>query len=129
MEKLETILRAAGDRVKLFSDILQYGGPIFRKDPEFSPKAIEKRLRKVGAADLLRAFVPVLEVCEPFDAPTTEKAMNDFCTARGIKLGDMVHPVRVATTGVEVGFGLFDTLAILDKAEVIRRIGLALAKV
>jgi glutamyl-tRNA synthetase len=129
VEKLETILRAAGDRVKLFSDILQYGGPIFRKDPEFSPKAVEKRLKKPGAADLLRAFVPVLEACEPFDAATTEKAMNDFCTARGIKLGDMVHPVRVATTGVEVGFGLFDTLAILGKTEVLRRIGLALAKV
>jgi nondiscriminating glutamyl-tRNA synthetase len=127
--RLETILRAAGDRVKLFSDILQYGGPILRRDPEYNLKAVEKRLKKPGAADLLRPFVPILEACEPFDAATTEKAMNDFCTARGIKLGDMVHPVRVATTGVEVGFGLFDTLAILGKAEVLRRIGLALQKV
>jgi len=55
--------------------------------------------------------------------------MTEFCTGRGIKLGDMVHPVRVATTGVEVGFGLFDTLAILGRAEVLRRIGLALQKV
>ena len=127
--KLEAILRASGDRVKLFSDILQYGGPLFRKDPDYHPKAVEKRLKKAGAADQLRAFVPVLEGCEPFDAPTTEKVMTEFCAARGIKLGDMVHPVRVATTGVEVGFGLFDTLAILGKAEVLRRIGLALQKV
>ena len=116
MAKLATILEAAGDRVKLFSDILQYGGPIFREDPEYDPKAVEKRLKKPGAADLLRAFVPVLEACEPFDAATTEKAMNEFCAARGIKLGDLVHPLRVATTGVKVGFGLFDTLAILGKA-------------
>jgi glutamyl/glutaminyl-tRNA synthetase len=127
LARLETILRAAGDRVKLFSDILQYGGPIFRKDPEYNPKAVEKRLKKAGAADLLSAFVPVLEACEPFDAVTTERAMNDFCTARGIKLGEMVHPVRVATTGVEVGFGLFDTLAILGKGEVARRIAFALS--
>jgi glutamyl/glutaminyl-tRNA synthetase len=124
--KLEAILRASGDRVKLFSDILQYGGPIFRRDPEYNPKAVDKRLKKAGAADLVRAFVPVLKACEPFDAPTTEKAMTDFCTAGGIKLGDMVHPVRVATTGVEVGFGLFDTLAILGKDEVLRRVKLAL---
>ena len=38
----------------------------------------------------------------------------------------MVHPVRVATTGVEVGFGLFETLAILGKSEVLRRIRMAL---
>jgi glutamyl-tRNA synthetase len=71
----------------------------------------------------------VLEGCEPFDAATTERAMAEFCAARGVKLGDMVHPVRVATTGVEVGFGLFETLAILGKDEVLRRIRLALQKV
>ena len=37
----------------------------------------------------------------------------------------MVHPVRVATTGTEVGIGLFDTLAILGRDEVLRRIELA----
>ena len=98
-------------------------------DPEYNPKAVDKRLKKPGAADLLRAFAPALEACDPFDAPTTEKAMTDFCTARGLKLGDMVHPVRVAATGVEVGFGLFETLAILGKAEVLRRIKLALDRV
>jgi len=129
LAKLEAIVRASADRIKLFSDILQYGGPIFRKDPDYKSKAVEKRLKKTGAADLLRDFAAVLERCEPFDSTTTEKAMNEFCAAKGIKLGDMVHPVRVATTGVEVGFGLFDTLAILGKAEVLRRIGLALEKV
>jgi nondiscriminating glutamyl-tRNA synthetase len=126
MVKLDAIVRASGDRLKLFSDILQYGGPIFRKDPEYNPKAVEKRLKKPGAAELLREFATVLEKCEPFDATTTERAMNEFCTAKEIKLGEMVHPVRVAVTGVEVGFGLFETLAILGKAEVLRRIGLAL---
>lgn len=129
VSKLEAILRASGDRVKLFSDILQYGGPIFRTDPEFNPKAVEKRLKKPGAADLLRAFARDLAACDPFDARMTEKTMANFCAGHGMKLGDMVHPVRVATTGVEVGFGLFDTLAILGKSEVLRRINLVLQKV
>ena len=127
LSTLETIIRSSGDRIKLFSDILQYGGPIFRKDPEYNAKAVEKRLKKAGAAELLRVFTPLLEQCDPFDATTTEKAMNEFCTSKGIKLGEMVHPVRVAVTGVEVGFGLFETLSVLGKAEVLRRIGLALA--
>ena len=46
--------------------------------------------------------------------------------ARGAKAGDLVHPLRVATTGVEVGPGLFDCLAILGRDEVLRRIQLAL---
>src|SRR5262249_28785499 len=126
LAKLDAIVRASGDRIKLFSDILQYGGPIFRKEPEYNSKAVEKRLKKTGAADLLREFATVLERVEPFDAANTERAMTEYCLAKSIKLGDMVHPVRVATTGVEVGFGLFETLAILGKAEALRRIRLAL---
>ena len=126
---LEAVVKASGDRIKLFSDVLQYGGPIFVKDPVYHAKAIEKRLKKAGAAELLCEFVPLLAACAPFDAPTTEKALHDFCTAKGIKPGEMVHPVRVATTGTEVGFGLFETLAILGKAESLRRIDLALGMV
>jgi glutamyl-tRNA synthetase len=127
--KLETILQASADRVKLFSDILQYGGPLFRKDPEYNPKSVEKRLKKAGAADLLRDFAPLLDRANPFDSGTTERAMAEFCAERGIKLGEMVHPVRVAVTGEEVGFGLFETLAILGKPEVLRRINLALERI
>jgi glutamyl-tRNA synthetase len=129
LAKLDAIVRASGDRIKLFSDILQYGGPIFRTELEYNAKAVEKRLKKAGAADLLREFATVLGRVEPFDAANSERAMNEFCGAKGIKLGDMVHPVRVATTGVEVGFGLFETLAILGKPEVLRRIKLALERV
>lgn len=127
LEKLTRVVAACGDRLKLFSDILTYAPPFFRPDPAYEPKAVEKRLKKAGAADLLRAFAPELEKVEPFDAPTLEKLLHDFCAAKSIKPGEMVHPLRVATTGVEVGPGLFDCLAILGRAEVLRRIGLGLA--
>ena len=126
LELLEKIVRASGDRLKLFSDILQYGAPIFKADPEYNPKSVEKRLKKPGAAELLREFATVLAATDPFDAGTIDKAMHAFCEARGVKLGDMVHPVRVATTGVEVGFGLFETLEILGKEKVLARIEKAL---
>ena len=33
--KVEAVVEASGDRIKLFSDILLYGTPFFRKDPAF----------------------------------------------------------------------------------------------
>jgi glutamyl-tRNA synthetase len=124
--KLEAIIIAAAERLKLFSDILPYGGPFFRRDPIYDSKGVEKRLKKPGALELLKAFAPALAKVEPFDVPTLDKLMHDFCAEKGIKIGEMVHPVRVATTGTEVGVGLFDTLAILGREEVLRRIDLAL---
>jgi len=49
-------------------------------------------------------------------------------TARGLGLGDIVHSVRVAVTGVPAGPGLFDTLSVLGKDASLRRIDRALAK-
>ena len=44
--------------------------------------------------------------------PTLEQAVHGFAEARGLKMGDVVNPVRVATTGQGVGPGLYDCLAI-----------------
>jgi glutamyl-tRNA synthetase len=128
-ETLTRVVAAAGDRLKLFSDILTYGRPFFADAVAYEPKAVEKRLKKAGAADLLRDFAGVLAAAEPFDPPTLDKALHEFCAARQLKAGDLVHPVRVAVTGTEVGVGLFDTLAILGRDRVADRIRSALALV
>jgi len=124
--KLEHVIRASGDRIKLFSDILMYGAPFFRADPQYDPKAVEKQLKKAGAADLLRDFAKRLATAEPFDAPTLDKLLHEYIAEKGLKAGDLVHPVRIAITGGGVGLGLFDALEILGRTEVLRRIELAL---
>ena len=51
---------------------------------------------------------------------------HEFVAAQGIKIGDIVHAVRVAVTGKAVGFGLFDTLAILGRERCLARIDRAI---
>jgi glutamyl-tRNA synthetase len=125
-DRLTQVVAACGDRIKVFSDILSHAPVFFRRDPLYDPKSVEKRLKKPGASDLLRAFADVLKSVSPFDAPTLEAALQNFCVGRGMKPAELVHPLRVAVTGVEVGIGLFETLAILGEAETLRRIELAL---
>src|SRR5260370_10324135 len=76
--KLEQVIRASGDRIKLFSDILMYGAPFFRADPQYEPKAVEKQLKKAGAAELVRDFAKRLATAEPFDAPTLDKLLHEY---------------------------------------------------
>ena len=64
---------------------------------------------------------------EPFTAARLETWMHEWVAAEGIKIGDIVHAVRVAVTGKAVGFGLFDTLAILGRERCLARIDRALA--
>jgi glutamyl/glutaminyl-tRNA synthetase len=41
---------------------------------------------------------------------------------QGIKIGQIIHALRVAVTGKAVGFGMFETLELLGKSCVLRRI-------
>jgi glutamyl-tRNA synthetase len=128
-KKILRVVEACGDRLKLFSDILLYGATFFQADPTYDPKAVEKRLRAAGAAELLRAFRPVLESTEPYTVAVLEERLRQFCEERGVKAGALIHPLRVSTTGIEVGPGVFDCLEILGRRETLRRIDLGLAQV
>jgi glutamyl-tRNA synthetase len=45
-----------------------------------------------------------------------------------VKVGDLVHAVRVAVTGKTVGPGLYDCLAILGREQSLARIARALPR-
>jgi glutamyl-tRNA synthetase len=96
---------------------------------EYDATAFEKRITKpAGAVELLARFRDALAQVEPFTAARLEAWMHEWVAAEGIKLGDVVHAVRVAVTGKAVGFGLFDTLSILGHDRCLARIERALAR-
>jgi glutamyl-tRNA synthetase len=64
---------------------------------------------------------------EPFDLPTLEKAVHEYAEKSGKKMGDVVNPLRVATTGQGVGPGLYDCLFLLGRETCRARIRQALA--
>ncbi len=126
---MEQIVRAAGDRIKVAGDILEYRD-FFTPDEDlpYDEKAFEKRLRKPPeAAELLTNYRDRLSEIDPFDARTLEDDLRTFAYEQGIKIGQIIHPVRVAVTGKAVGFGLFETLEILGRERCLARIDRALS--
>ncbi len=123
--KIGKVVTACGDRLKIFADVLNYAAFFFR-DPQYDAKAVKQRLHKEGMTETLRAFADVLKATEPFDVPTLEAKLQAFSEAKALKAGDLNHALRVATTGVMVGPGVFECLVILGKDETLRRIELAL---
>jgi len=127
-QRLAAVVEAAGDRIKVAGDILDYTD-FFTPDDRltYDDKAFEKRLRKPAeAAVLLVRFRDRLATVERFDAQSLEKLMHEFVQAEGIKIGQIIHAVRVAVTGKAVGFGMFETLSILGRESCMARIDRAL---
>jgi len=124
------LLAAAGDRIKVAGDILDYDA-FFTTDDAlvFDEAAFDKRLRQSRPAQgLLAKFRQELAAVEPFDAPRLEALLHAFVEAEGIKTADIVHALRIAVTGKPVGFGLFDCLAILGRERCLARIDRALRR-
>ena len=126
IEKQTVPLTAADDRIKVAGDILEFKEFFVADDNlEFDEKAFEKRIRKPNATPLLIAFRAELAAIDDFNAASTEAALRAFIEAQSIKMGNIIHALRVAVTGKAVGLGMFATLDILGRASCLARIDLA----
>lgn len=113
--RIESVLQALGDRLKVFSDIVKLGRFFFARELVYEPEAVKKRLRKEGVAGMLDELGGLLAEVEPYDLSTLEQAVHDYAGRTGRKTGDVVNPLRVAVTGQGVGPGLYDCLLILGR--------------
>jgi glutamyl-tRNA synthetase len=129
--ELMRLLRAAGDRIKVAGDVLDYAD-FFTADDHlpYDEPAFEKRLRKPPeAAGLLRKFRERLAAAEPFDVDGLKQLMEDFVQAEGINIAQIIHALRLAVTGKAIGFGVYESLEILGKEHSLARIDRALERV
>ena len=114
-DMLAAVIEASGDRLKVTGDVLAYADFFFEDEVHFDEEAFDKRLRKGNAAALLAQFREHLAALPAFDTKSLEAALEQFVQSAGIKIGDIIHAIRIATTGKAVGPGLYDCLAILGK--------------
>ena len=120
------VIEASGDRLKVAGDILAYADFFLVAEPGMDAAAVQQRLAKPGVRALLESFAARLRTVEPWEPAALEAALKATVEAAGVKVGDLVHAVRVAVTGRTVGPGLYDCLAILGREVSLARLDRAL---
>ncbi|HTU18190.1 MAG TPA: glutamate--tRNA ligase [Gemmataceae bacterium] len=120
--RVTEIVRAAGERIKVAGDILDYAA-FFVPDDQltYDEKALSQHIRKPEANALLRKIRPLLETAT-FEAKALEELVQRFAESERIKLGAINQPLRVAVTGKAIGFGTYETLVLLGKDSCLARI-------
>lgn len=121
------LLEAMGERLKIYSDVLDFD-EFFVADGDlcYDEKAVRKRIHKDGVPDRLGRLRDLLAVSESFDASALDALMHEFVEDEGIKIGEVIHAVRVAVSGKATGIGMFDCLELLGRERVLARIDRAL---
>ncbi len=129
-DKLRAVIAAAGDRLTMAGDILQFD-EFFVDDATLTwdEAAFQKKLVQAEKVDeLLRDLVGVFERVAPFTAANIEAATKSFGDGRSVKLGQIMGPLRLAITGKQTGVGMFEALEIIGLESIRKRIELALQR-
>jgi len=93
----------------------------FAEDFDYEEKPTRKFLRKEGVRENLAALRGRLEAIE-FREEEIERALRDVESAAGLREGKFNQPVRIAVTGTATGAGLYETVNVLGKERVLRRL-------
>lgn len=115
-------------RVRTLAEIPDATAFFFLEEPDFDEKAIRKWLSRPDTPALLRNAAEVFRDVQPWTAAQLEASLRSLAERNGINASEIIHPVRAATTGRLVGPGLFETLAVLGRERVLRRLGAAADK-
>ena len=92
------------------------------EDLEYAVPLTPKGLDKDGALNALRAVVQELQPIAEFDVETLEGALRSLAERLGVRTGPLFGAVRLAVTGSAAAPPLFDTLAVLGKDRVMKRL-------
>ena len=123
-EELGRVILGMGDRLKVFSDILDYP-EFFQADETLKrdEKAVKQRVVDVPETRVwLHDLAELFRRAEAFETADCEAILHQFTESRGLKLGQIVHALRLAVTGRTAGVGLAETLSILGQERCVRRI-------
>ncbi|MBO6577313.1 MAG: glutamate--tRNA ligase [Rhodothermales bacterium] len=109
------------DRVGFAGELVSATGYFFRDPEEFDPNGLKKRW-KDDSAELVTAYADRISELHSVDEEALEGALRGIAEERGVGAGRIIHPVRLALSGVSFGPGLFEMMAVLGKETCVRRL-------
>ncbi|MCQ9205606.1 MAG: glutamate--tRNA ligase [Omnitrophica bacterium] len=120
MSYLEKICRLFQERISKLSDLVDWTRFCFYDDFKYG-----EGTEKILSNDLSKEISFLSERLREIDNFDKEQIENKFRKAAGdldLKLRVLVHPTRVALTGRKDGPGLFETMELLGKEKVLKRL-------
>ena len=124
--KLEQIVTVQRERAKTVREMALNSVFFFRAPTTYDEKAVRKHVTAETLA-LLAQALPELEQLQNWSAAAIHELISRFSVARGVSLGKLAQPMRLAVCGGTVSPPIDATLEILGKPEAHARLARALA--
>jgi glutamyl-tRNA synthetase len=118
--QLEQIVIVQRERAKTVREMALNSMFFFRAPTAYDEKAVRKHLT-AEVLTLLPAALQELTQLQDWSAAAIHQLISAFAVAKGISLGKLAQPIRLAVSGGTVSPPIDATLAILGKSEALSR--------
>lgn len=118
---LAKVINLVKERIENLYDLPEYAPYMFYKPTSFDKNFIQKHW-KPTTTQIITEYTDELSKIEDWNYQYLHDFTLKWVDSKGLKLKDIVHPLRIAVTGKSIGAGIFETVALLDKQEVVQRI-------
>lgn len=121
--RLAPALELARDRAQTLAEIPGIIGTVFADRVETDPEALDKVRGREGLAEAIAALAGTFAGIEDWTAGAIKAGVHAAADSLGVKLGVLMLPCRVATTGRASGADLVPLLELIGRDEVVKRLG------
>ncbi len=128
IEWFKKLVKILTERSHTLAEMKTAALPFIVDDIKMDEKAKAKHLTS-DMAPLLSELTARLKSVESFSHAELEKVFNALVSAKGLKLGKLAQPVRVALTGGTVSPGIFEVIEVMGKEKTIKRIETAIGMI
>ncbi len=124
-EYLSKIVDCMRERISFVHELFEKAPFFFTDIESYDSEVIQKRWKE-DSPKLLSDFVSLVEEQELLEKKDYEEILHKVAENNNVGGGKIIHPLRLAVSGMGVGPGLYDILDIIGKKNVINRIKTAL---
>lgn len=122
---LQQVCALMRERVSFAHEVFTESRYFFEAPTSYDQKGVKKRW-KDDAPALLSAYAEALEALDTFTEATAEQTLRDIADAHGCGAGRIIHPTRLALSGVTFGPSLFAMMEVLGRATCVERMRTAI---
>lgn len=120
-EYFQSVVALLQTRLQFRKDFVELSNYFFKEPESYDPKVVKKRW-KDDSEKLLLQFINKISKLVSFDAASIENSLRKVAEDNEAGSGRIIHPIRLAVSGIGMGPGLFEMLEVLGKDTIIKRV-------
>ena len=126
-EYFQKVVELLKEKLTVLNDFVEYSRYFFEDPTSYDEAGIEKHW-DVNTPQHLKVLMEQLASLENFTKTSIEEKMKMVAEQFQIKPAKIIHPVRLALSGRQVGPGLYEMMEVLGKEQTLRRLKTAIER-